>query len=134
MGDRSDKTTSGDNLFRLQSEVVDFGSRSPSSDAELPPSVAARDWGRLFASLGTELKRHGYSRQLSEVTIALPADGDAIDALRIACSVGSQSEDSDDFQSLLARLNSVLSDEPKKRERFVSSLRSVLERLTMFHR
>ena len=134
MGDRSENTTSGDNLVRLQSEVVDFGSRGLLSNAELLPATAAQDWARLFTTLGSELKRHGYSRQLSGVTIALPADQDAIDALRFACSIGLQSDESDDFRSLVAQLDSVLSDEPKKRERFVSSLQNVLRRLTMFHR
>jgi len=53
--------------------------------------------------------------------------------LRLACAAGASSEDAEVFRNLSARLEVVLSVDSKERDRFISSLKNVLRRLTVFH-
>jgi hypothetical protein len=117
-------------LFFLQAEVTEFVDRA-SPDGS--PQELAAEWAEHCVELGRELRRHGYAKQLMDVTIGPPIDHAAIDVIRLACVASFSSSDGDVFQLLAARLEVVLSVAVHERDRFTISLKNVLRRLTMFH-
>jgi hypothetical protein len=80
----------------------------------------------LLAAEG--LRQTGQTRRLRELTIVLPTDYRAVEALELACQVlaeGDFSQAARDLDGLIDRLGT----EPAQIERFLQSLRGVIRRL-----
>lgn len=102
-------------------------------DRPPPPNAAESrhtpsDCSREVFALAEALRRNGGQRRLRDVTIVLPTDHSAVEAIELAClalSEGEFSEAAGDLNRFLERITQNSSDT----DRFLISLRAVAQRV-----
>ena len=113
-------------VFHRAENVVIPASHTPRDPLPPPPRD---EWAREVLAAAEALRRDGRHRLLREVTIVLPLDRRAVEAIELACQALAQGElspaarDLDMFFDRLAR-------EPGVSEAFLYSVRSVVSRIT----
>jgi hypothetical protein len=101
---------------------------TPQSPPQADPIPPRDEWAReVFAIAGT-LHRTGRQDLVREVTIVLPVDYKAVEAIELACRAlagGGFSDAARDLENFFDRLER----EPGMADQFLPSLRSVIRRL-----
>lgn len=85
-------------------------------------------WSREVFSVAEALRRSGRHRRLRDVTIVLPIDHSAVEAIELAClalSEGELSEAANDLNRFFDRL----AGDSYEADRFLSSVRNVARRV-----
>ena len=99
---------------------------------QLPPTPHATSsrevWVREVFSVAEALRRMGRHRRLRDVTIVLPIDYSAVEAIELACQVQIQGELSP-AATELERFFDKLMEDPSAADGFVDSVRSVAQRV-----
>lgn len=94
-----------------------------------PLSSATRaEWSREVFAVAEALRRSNRHRRLRDVTISLPIDHSAVEAIELACLVLTQGELSEPAADLDRFLDRVAED-PTAAERFLISVRGVARRV-----
>ena len=102
---------------------------STSTPLTTTPCVDLRaDCAREVFAVAQALWRSGRQRRLRDVTIVLPADHAAVEAIELACLALSEGELSEAAADLDRYLDRVAADRASA-ERFVQSVRSVVRRV-----
>jgi hypothetical protein len=94
-----------------------------------PVPESLRDaWCREVYGVAEALRRSGGQRRLRDVTIVLPIDHTAVEAIELACLALSEGELSSSAKEL-DRFLDRLSNDADEAERFLGSVRSVARRV-----
>jgi hypothetical protein len=100
----------------------------PQSPVASDPQEARTTWSREVFSVAEALRRSGRHRRLRDVTIVLPIDHSAVEAIELAClalSEGELSEAASDLNRFFDRL----AGDDYEADRFLSSVRNVARRV-----
>ncbi|MBO0699824.1 MAG: hypothetical protein J2P46_15610 [Zavarzinella sp.] len=92
-----------------------------------PPGQSER-WAREVLAAADALRQTGHHKRLREVTIVLPIDLAAVEAIELACLALAQGELSpaaEEFEQYLVRLAA----DPSVAARFMSAVRNVIARV-----
>ena len=93
-----------------------------------PDSDLRADCAREVFAVAEALRRSGRQRRLRDVTIVLPIDHVAVEAIELACIALSEGELSESAADLDRYLDRVAGD-PASAERFLQSVRAVVRRV-----
>ena len=99
-----------------------------SADTVADPSYLRQDCIRDVFAVAEALRRTGRQRRLRDVTIVLPIDHSAVEAIELACLTLSEGELSPAAADLDRFFDRLLDDLPAA-ERFLQSVRSVVRRV-----
>jgi hypothetical protein len=113
------KSSSGMGLMNVNRPLPQLGSAPRSSRA---------DWSREVFAVAEALRRNGRHRRLRDVTIVLPIDHTAVEAIELAClalSEGELSEAANDLERFFDRLE----QDSFEADRFLASVRGVARRV-----
>lgn len=97
-------------------------------NSTLPQSSPRADWAREVFSVADALRRSNRHRRLRDITIVLPIDHAAVEAIELACLALSAGEFSDAAGDVDRYLEAVATD-PAAVGRFLQSVRSVVRRV-----
>jgi hypothetical protein len=101
----------------------------PNSSAfALPDSNLRADFAREVFSVAESLRRTGRHRRLRDVTIVLPIDHAAVEAIELACIALAEGELSEAAADVDRCLDQVTAD-PTAADRFLASVRNVVRRV-----
>lgn len=92
-----------------------------------PPRVAEQ-WAREVLAAADALRQSGHHKRLRDVTIVLPIDLAAVEAVELACLALAQGELSDAADEFAAYLRRLAAD-PAVRDRFPKAVRTVIARV-----
>jgi hypothetical protein len=98
---------------------------NPSAPAD--PLRLADVWAREVLAAAEALRQTGHHKRLRDVTIVLPIDLAAVEAIELAClalAQGELSDAADEFAQYLRRL----ATDPAVRDRFPNAVRTVIAR------
>jgi hypothetical protein len=101
---------------------------TPQSPLQADPTPPREEWAREVFAVADTLRRTGRQRLVREVTIVLPIDYKAVEAIELAChalAAGDLSDAARDLDRFFDRLER----EPGLAEQFLPSLRSVVRRI-----
>jgi hypothetical protein len=105
---------------------MDLMNRNTSPPAD-PPSLREQ-WAREVLAAAETLRQTGHHKRLREVTIVLPIDLAAVEALELACLALAQGELSDAAHDFDGYIGQVAAD-PAAAVRFLTAVRNVVTRL-----
>jgi hypothetical protein len=94
----------------------------------LPGAVLRANCARELFTIAEALRRTGRHRRLGDITIVLPADLAAVEAVELACLALAEGEFSEAAADLDRKLDSLAGD-PATVERFLRSVRGVVRRV-----
>jgi len=103
-------------------------SNSPPIPPQAEPIPPREEWAREVFAIAEKLHRAGRQHLIREVTIVLPVDYKAVEAIELACRAlagGDLSDASRDLDRFFDRLER----EPGMADQFLPSLQSVVRRL-----
>jgi hypothetical protein len=92
-----------------------------------PPSLREQ-WAREVLAAAETLRQSGHHKRLREVTIVLPIDLAAVEAIELACLALAQGELSDAAHEFDAYIGQVAVD-PAAADRFLAAVRNVVTRV-----
>jgi len=101
---------------------------NPQSPPQADPISPRNEWAREVFAIAETLHRTGRQDLVREVTIVLPVDHKAVEAIELACRAlasGGFSDAARDLDSFFDRLER----EPGMADQFLPSLQSVIRRL-----
>lgn len=98
----------------------------------LPGAVLRANCARELFAVAEALRRSGRQRRLHEITIVLPIDFAAVEAIQLACLALAEGELSEAAADLDRCLDRVTGD-PATAERFLRSVRAVVGRVGQGH-
>ncbi|HEX3150517.1 MAG TPA: hypothetical protein VHR66_20735 [Gemmataceae bacterium] len=93
-----------------------------------PSDTLRDDCAREVFTVAEALRRTGRQRRLRDVTIVLPIDHSAVEAIELACQMLSEGDLSPASAELDRFMNQLIADPPAA-ERFLQSVRSVVRRV-----
>lgn len=100
----------------------------PTSGLSADSNHSRTEWSREVFSVAEALRRNGRHRRLRDVTIVLPIDHTAVEAIELACLALSEGELSEAARDL-DRFFDRLSQDSFESERFLASVRNVARRV-----
>jgi hypothetical protein len=106
----------------------EMNTNSPSGTGSSERENRRQEWRREVYSVAEALRRSGGQRRLRDVTIVLPIDHTAVEAIELACLALAEGELSHAANELDRFLDRLATD-AMEAERFVPSLRSVARRV-----
>jgi hypothetical protein len=98
------------------------------TNASADPTRLADQWAREVLAAAAALRQTGHHKRLRDITIVLPIDLAALEAIELAClalAQGELSDAADEFDRCLRRLAA----DPGVRDRFPAAVRNVVARV-----